>query len=251
MKKKNRDINIFSMSALDLFASAMGAFLLIAVMALPYYLKTDKDLMQKAQELKKQLIQRDDEIRLIKQKLKEFQNKNEELKKKLAKCEEQINKNKELKKKLAKCEKEKNKIKSRNTSMQKKLSKTFCVINMSWESSKTQDIDMYIKDPNGRTYYFSNRKYSDSDAMFTVDSKNVKNGAEVWITPKLEQGSYKIYYKYYAGSGSVNVNTKIFTKSFTKDLPSKRMRNPGSGSRKVHIATVNVDSSGNATLEVR
>lgn len=37
MKIKNRDINIFSMSALDLFASGMGAFILLAVIALPFF----------------------------------------------------------------------------------------------------------------------------------------------------------------------------------------------------------------------
>lgn len=37
-RQKNREINIFSMSALDLFASALGAFILITVAALPYYL---------------------------------------------------------------------------------------------------------------------------------------------------------------------------------------------------------------------
>lgn len=41
-RNRNREINIFSMSALDLFASALGAFILIAVIALPYYLNTDK-----------------------------------------------------------------------------------------------------------------------------------------------------------------------------------------------------------------
>ncbi len=39
MKKKNRAIEIFSMSALDLFASAMGAFVMLSVMMLPYYFK--------------------------------------------------------------------------------------------------------------------------------------------------------------------------------------------------------------------
>ncbi len=39
MKSKNRDIQIFSLSALDLFASAMGAFVLLSVMLLPYYFK--------------------------------------------------------------------------------------------------------------------------------------------------------------------------------------------------------------------
>lgn len=37
MKVRNREINIFSMSALDLFASGMGAFILLAVIALPFF----------------------------------------------------------------------------------------------------------------------------------------------------------------------------------------------------------------------
>ena len=37
MKRRNREINIFSMSALDLFASALGAFILIAIIIFPYF----------------------------------------------------------------------------------------------------------------------------------------------------------------------------------------------------------------------
>ncbi|MBU2876789.1 vWA domain-containing protein [Aliiglaciecola lipolytica] len=37
MKLKSREINIFSMSALDLFASGMGAFILLAVISLPFF----------------------------------------------------------------------------------------------------------------------------------------------------------------------------------------------------------------------
>ena len=40
MKRRSREINIFSMSALDLFASGMGAFILLAVMALPFFPNT-------------------------------------------------------------------------------------------------------------------------------------------------------------------------------------------------------------------
>ena len=41
MKRRHREINIFSMSALDLFASALGAFILIAVVLFPYFPNTD------------------------------------------------------------------------------------------------------------------------------------------------------------------------------------------------------------------
>lgn len=39
MKRRSKELNIFSMSALDLFASAMGAFILITLILMPYYLK--------------------------------------------------------------------------------------------------------------------------------------------------------------------------------------------------------------------
>lgn len=42
MKPKNRDVNIFSMSALDLFASGMGAFILLAVISLPFFANTSR-----------------------------------------------------------------------------------------------------------------------------------------------------------------------------------------------------------------
>ena len=40
MKRRSREINIFSISALDLFASAVGAFILISVVLLPYFPNT-------------------------------------------------------------------------------------------------------------------------------------------------------------------------------------------------------------------
>lgn len=40
--KKNRDINVFSTSAIDLFASAMGVFVLIVVITMPFYQNTSQ-----------------------------------------------------------------------------------------------------------------------------------------------------------------------------------------------------------------
>ena len=54
MKKKNRNTEIFSLSALDLFASAMGAFVLLSVMMLPYYFK-GKEFEKEIGQLEKSL----------------------------------------------------------------------------------------------------------------------------------------------------------------------------------------------------
>ena len=40
MKRANREINIFSMSALDLFASALGAFIVVSLVLFPYFPNT-------------------------------------------------------------------------------------------------------------------------------------------------------------------------------------------------------------------
>lgn len=39
MKKKNREITVFSLSALDLFCSAMGVFMILCFIVFPYYKK--------------------------------------------------------------------------------------------------------------------------------------------------------------------------------------------------------------------
>ncbi len=51
-RKKNREVNIFGASALDLFASGMGVFLLIAIIIFPYYLKIDPDLIREIGKIK-------------------------------------------------------------------------------------------------------------------------------------------------------------------------------------------------------
>lgn len=42
MRRKNREISIFSVSTLDIFASAMGVFMLITVVLFPYYMKNSE-----------------------------------------------------------------------------------------------------------------------------------------------------------------------------------------------------------------
>ncbi len=56
MTRRNRDIEIFSLSALDLFASAMGVFVLLSVMLLPFYFK-GKDFETEIGELTLSLSQ--------------------------------------------------------------------------------------------------------------------------------------------------------------------------------------------------
>ncbi len=61
MKLRNREVNIFSMSALDLFASGMGAFILLAFVALPFFphTATDAQIVELTSELEQTKQERD------------------------------------------------------------------------------------------------------------------------------------------------------------------------------------------------
>ena len=68
MKTRNREVNIFSMSALDLFASALGAFILLAVIALPYFGNTSVSNEAELKKLQKELSTAKSKIKKLKSK---------------------------------------------------------------------------------------------------------------------------------------------------------------------------------------
>ena len=69
MKKRNREINIFSMSALDLFASALGAFIIITIVLLPYYKKEIVHIENKNRKLQAEIIEIQDKLKACGEKL--------------------------------------------------------------------------------------------------------------------------------------------------------------------------------------
>lgn len=84
MRRPSRQLNIFSMSAIDLFASAMGAFVVIAVILFPYYLKQNtprqeaptqdlSSLNQKLEEAEKQITNLTEEVRNAENKAKSLE----------------------------------------------------------------------------------------------------------------------------------------------------------------------------------
>lgn len=54
MKRQRRAVEVFSLSALDLFASGLGAFILLAMMLLPYYNKV-RSMQEKAAQAAQQV----------------------------------------------------------------------------------------------------------------------------------------------------------------------------------------------------
>lgn len=171
-RNKSREINIFSMSALDLFASALGAFILIAIVALPYYLNNAR------------------------------------------------------------------------------ITHHFFVITMNWESDNKQDIDLIIKDPEGRYYTFNQNSYLGSSGALTVDSKNVKSGTEIWIDKKIDaknvnNKTWEVYYKRFPSKHNnerVTVSGSLFSSVGTFEFTIKNIGKDKMKER-IHIATIRVTNN--------
>ena len=111
MRRRSREVNIFSMSALDLFASALGAFILIAVVLFPYFpnigsspehvaaLRAQlRDARQQLQASQAELAQARQEEEDLKQELAQARQEEEELKQELAQAQQE---EEELKQELA------------------------------------------------------------------------------------------------------------------------------------------------------
>jgi hypothetical protein len=62
MRRRNREITVFNLSMLDVICGALGAFLILVIMLLPYY---KKDLAQENQRLARELEELKSETPLI------------------------------------------------------------------------------------------------------------------------------------------------------------------------------------------
>ena len=84
MKRRSREVVIFSMSALDLFASALGAFILVTIVLLPYYLKHD-DVVRDNNKMREKIVELEQTVStsVSKTKLEEAQKQIEQLQEKI------------------------------------------------------------------------------------------------------------------------------------------------------------------------
>lgn len=201
MARKDRSINVFSLSALDLFASAMGAFIIIAVMLFPYYLK------------KKSVLE---EIHRTEQALGECKVENGELR---TEIESEQNETAQVQAGLQGC--------------REKLDKTFLALVMKWKKSRV-DIDLHVVDPDGNRFYYKKKNdtgqhYPNSPAKLSVDTERGP-GVEIWESPIAKPGTYKVYYKFYetnGSSGRVTVRTNLYFRDGLKAFPDVILREKG------------------------
>ena len=261
MKKSSREINIFGMSALDLFASALGAFILIAIILFPYFPNTGDspervaevraELAQVQQELQQteaELQQTQADLRECRSEVEQLLDQLQQSQSSLQTCRSELEQIQEdlqqVQSSLPACRSQLAQAEAQLDSCQAELKRRFLLIIASW--STRDDVDLHIIDPEGREYYYDARSFSGSPANLEED--NITGpGNEIWLHPTATQGDYRILYKLFSnrsGSG-VTVRGSMLTPEGKTSFPHRTLSREGD---KVDIVTVRVDDDGYASI---
>ncbi len=212
MRRRNRELNIFSMSALDLFASAMGAFMIIALISLPYYLKTDHSLMAEANRQREVANRQRAEAERLMQEAEDARQGMREYEQRALAAESQ-------------------------------LQRTFLVVLVTW--STRDDVDLHLVDPAGATFWFQNRRNPGRPGELSEDVIQGP-GNEVWQTEVAEPGLYSVCIHRYTTrtSGIVQVRGSVFHKDGRLGLSEVGLTR----NQMAALGAVEVDEQGNVFL---
>lgn len=181
MKPRNREINIFNLSMLDVISGAMGAFLIIMVILLPYYKKETIDYQRELQQSRAA----EETARKAAKAAEAAQRAAEEG---ARKAEGSIRKAEETAR-AAQADAAQNKQRAEASAQQ--LAKTFLLVHIQWDT-KFQDVDLHVVDPSGAEYYYERRTHPGRPGELSVDSQ-FGPGNEVWSISSAPPGDYRIY----------------------------------------------------------
>jgi hypothetical protein len=153
MKPRNREINIFNMSLLDILCGALGAFCFLMLALFPYYAKgsgaqTQEDttkLKQELEQARKELEQAKSKVPTAADSSEQLAKENQDLKKQLADARRQLDNAK-----TAKVETKPGEEKQVQQRLENLASRagSVLVITAYWESANA-DVDLWVKDQSG------------------------------------------------------------------------------------------------------
>ena len=206
MKKRSRELSIFSMSALDLFASALGAFILITIVLLPFFPNLNMSGQEKAEleqaqaelaQAKAELAQAEAELAQAKAKSEREQAKLEREKAKLeqekAKLEQAKAKSEREKAKLerarAQAPKAKGQLEKRVEALQQEIDDTTVLLGIKTKAKKF----VFVIDMSGSIYQPG---YQDYRQFITLSIQDMLAAfkSEIEVCLLGFQGSNQLHY---------------------------------------------------------
>lgn len=221
------------MSVLDMFASALGAFIMVAIILFPYYQK-NKPIMEKLDSEIAELTRLKDEVTQTNAQAEKIEQQNLDIKLDPAKIQLAQN--------------ELNRCKQGMEACLIELGTTFLLVKIDWDTSA--DVDLHVTDPEGNEFFFFNtnrdgQSFQNSNGRLSTDTAQGP-GVEVWQIPAVSKGDYKIEYVLESPtSWRTAVRGLFFDKTGKREIPAKIL---GPGQSRVLAGFIQVDEQGKVSL---
>ena len=251
MKSRSREINIFSMSALDLFASALGAFILISVVLMPYFLRVSEE---EVEQLRRALTQAQAALNETQRQLQQARSALQQCQQREAACRQELDGLRQEVDRLRgdlertqgerdQAQRELRQCRADLNACEERLSKTFLAVVIQWPTSN-HDVDLHIIDAAGREFYYSVKTIPGRPGELSADTQRGP-GVEIWEVPIAPPGEYQVFYNFYAAHGNSNaalVKGGVYHRDGHYQFNDRRLTRIGrAGARLVAVITVNND----------
>lgn len=235
MRRPHREIEIFSMSVLDMFASALGAFIMVAIILFPFY-KQDIDAQLTASN--DAVASKRGELRSVEESVTSAERRNASQKILVERVQEQRRQNQRCRSELAVC------ISS--------LADTFLIVVMQWEDNVDLDLYVTVRESGGATREFAWNKSNQSGELYPGTEAQLSfdvgsgPGIEIWLDPSAKPAEYKIeYFRRRRVGNPVTASGYYIDRTGRRPLPSKTMTD---ATRRVTAATLVLAADGKITL---
>lgn len=243
MKPRNREINIFNLSMLDVISGAMGAFLIVMVVLFPYYKKEPIDYQREIRRLTEEAHAAQEAARHAQAEAARAEQARRQAEQTQQQTE-QARRQAEQARQQAEAEAQENR--QRAETAQKQLAKTFLVVHIMWDT-QNQDVDLHVVNPSGAEFYYERRTQAGHPGILSVDSQRGP-GNEVWELHNAPPGDYRVYANLYALHGenrTPTVTSAVIHRDGSTRLPNVQLTQIG---RKMPIATITVKPDGSVSV---
>lgn len=214
MRRRNREINVFNLSMLDVILGAMAAFLIIMVVLLPYY--------------KREHV--------------EYQAENATLRSALAEAEATAE---AAAGRASAAEEEARRERGRADGLANRLAKTFLVIYIRWGT--LDDVDLHMVDPSGAEFYWERRTIAGRPGELSEDNL-IGPGAEVWEVREAPPGEYRASARLFEIKDTrkpVHVKGRVFYRDGSSTLREVALYRKG---QREELAVIRIEADGTASV---
>ena len=238
MRRRNREINIFNLSMLDVIAGAMAAFLIIMIVLMPYYRKEHIDYQAIIADLQGQLAQAQQQAQTAAARASAAEAAARAAESAAAGAAEQV---RAAQAAAAAANAQAQQQRERAEGLARQLAKTFLVLYVRWNTR--DDIDLHVIDPSGAEFYFEHKTISGRPGELSEDTINGP-GNEVWEIRDAPPGEYRVFVHLYSRrdpAQPATIQGRVFHRDGSQPFTSVQLRTP---KETAPVATIVVDAQG-------